>query len=154
MPDVKPLTKNGSTPRLGSGQAKLTARQLSVIDDLFAGEIDEREIFEKHRINKRVYDKWLTEENFANEFDRRIKSAHRRGELIIARFANVAAAKLVELTNSENQETSRKACLDVINYLRQNNQPSPAEQASEAEQPPDLPPELASRLLAALAASE
>jgi hypothetical protein len=137
MPDVKPLTK----------------KQFAVIDDLFAGEIDEREVFEKHRINKRVYDKWLTEENFANEFDRRIKSAHRRGELIIARFANVAAAKLVELTNSENQETSRKACLDVINYLRQKAEPGPDEQP-EADKLPDLPPELASRLLAALAASE
>jgi hypothetical protein len=145
MPDVKQLTKNGST--------KLTARQLAVIDDLFAGELNEQQVFEKHRINKRVYDKWLTEENFAGEFDRRVKSAHRQSELIIARFATVAAAKLVQLTESTNPETARKACLDVINYLRQNNQSSPAEQ-TENEQPPDLPPELASRLLAALAASE
>jgi hypothetical protein len=134
MPDVKQLTK----------------KQLSVVDDLFAGELDEQQILEKHRINKRVYDKWLAEANFAGEFDRRIKSAHRRGELIIARFANVAAAKLVELTNSENQETSRKACLDVINYLRQKAQADSDEQP-EAEKLPDLPPELASRLLAALA---
>ena len=139
MPDVKPLTK----------------KQLAVIEDLFAGELDEQQIFEKHRINKRVYDKWLAEDNFADEFDRRVKSAHRRGELIIARFANVAAAKLVELTESENQETSRKACLDVINYLRQKAEPSPDPDGQpEAEKLPDLPPELASRLLAALAASK
>jgi hypothetical protein len=131
----------------------ITRKQLAVIEDLFTGELEEQQVFEKHRINKRVYDKWLTEENFAGEFDRRIKSAHRQGELIIARFANVAAVKLVALTESTNPETARKACLDVINYLRQNNQPSPAEQ-TENEQPPDLPPELASRLLAALAASE
>lgn len=137
MPDVKPLTK----------------KQLSVIEDLFSGEVEEQQVFEKHRINKRVYDKWLTEENFAGEFDRRIKSAHRRGELIIARFANVAAAKLVQLTESENQETSRKACLDVINYLRQKTEPV-SEDQPEAEELPDLSPELASRLLAALAASE
>ena len=137
MPDVKQLTK----------------KQFAVIEDLFAGELDEQQVFEKHRINKRVYDKWLTEDNFAGEFDRRLKSAHRQSELIIARFATVAAAKLVGLTSSENQETSRKACLDVINYLRQNNQPSPAEQ-TENEQSPDLSPETASRLLAALAASE
>jgi hypothetical protein len=145
MPDIKQLTKNGST--------KLTARQLAVIDDLFAGELNEQQVFEKRRINKRVYDKWLTEENFAGEFDRRVKSAHRQSELIIARFATVAAAKLVQLTESTNPETARKACLDVINYLRQNNQSLPAEQ-TENEQPSDLPPELASRLLAALAASE
>jgi hypothetical protein len=138
MPDVKPLTK----------------KQLSVIEDLFAGELNEEQVFERHRIDKRVYDKWMTEGNFSDEFDRRLKSAHRQGELIIARFAAVAAAKLVELTESTNPETARKACLDVINYLRQNNQPSPVEQAGEAEQPTDLPPELASRLLAALAASE
>ncbi|MGD0551854.1 MAG: hypothetical protein ABSB25_04300 [Sedimentisphaerales bacterium] len=137
MPDVKQLTK----------------KQRDVIDDLFSGELDEQQIFEKHRINKRVYDKWLAEDNFADEFDRRIKSAHRRGELIIARFANVAAAKLVQLTESENQETSRKACLDVINYLRQKAEPSPDGQP-EAEKLPDLPPEVASRLLAALAQSK
>ena len=137
MPDVKQLTK----------------KQRDVIDDLFSGELDEQQIFEKHRINKRVYDKWLAEDNFADEFDRRIKSAHRRGELIIARFANVAAAKLVQLTESENQETSRKACLDVINYLRQKAEPSPDGQP-EAEKLPDLPPEVASGLLAALAQSK
>ncbi len=133
----------------------ITRKQLAVIEDLFAGELDEQQIFEKHRINKRVYDKWLAEENFAVEFDRRVKSAHRRGELIIARFANVAAAKLVQLTESENQETSRKACLDVINYLRQKAEPNPDPDGQpEAEKLPDLPPELASRLLAALAAKQ
>jgi hypothetical protein len=65
----------------------------------------------------------------------------------------VAAAKLVQLTESENQETSRKACLDVINYLRQKAEPVPDDQP-EAEKLPDLPPELASRLLAVLAANE
>jgi cell envelope opacity-associated protein A len=145
MPDVKQLTKNGST--------KLTARQLSVIDDLFAGELEEQQVFEKHKIDRRTYDKWLAEENFASEFDRRIKSAHRHGELIIARFANVAAVKLVALTESANPETARKACLDVISYLRQKVEPVPDDQP-EAGKLPDLPPELASRLLAALAASE
>jgi hypothetical protein len=131
----------------------ITRKQLAVIEDLFAGELEEQQVLDKHKIDRRVYNKWLVEDNFASEFDRRLKSAHRHGELIIARFATVAAAKLVELTESTNPETARKACLDVINYLRQNNQPSPAEQ-TENEQPPDLPPELANRLLAALAASE
>ena len=68
MPDVKPLTK----------------KQREVIEDLFANELDEQQIFEKHRINRRTYDKWLADENFAGEFDRRVKSAHRQGELVIA----------------------------------------------------------------------
>jgi hypothetical protein len=131
----------------------ITRKQLAVIEDLFAGELEEQQVFEKHKINKRVYDKWLTEENFAGEFDLRIKSAHRQGELVIARYASVAALKLVNLTQSESEETSRKACLDVINYLRQKTEPVPEDQP-EAEKLPDLSPELASRLLAALAASE
>jgi hypothetical protein len=131
----------------------ITKKQLDVIEDLFAGELNEQQVFEKHKINKRVYDKWLTEENFAGEFDRRLKSAHRQSELIIARYATLAAAKLVQLTESENQETSRKACLDVINYLRQKAEPNSDDQP-EAEKLPDLPPELASRLLSALAAEK
>jgi hypothetical protein len=128
----------------------ITKKQLTVIDDLFAGKIDEDGIFEKHKINRRTYDKWLAEENFAAEFDRRIKSAHRQGELVIARYASIAALKLVNLTESKSEETSRKACLDVINYLRQKAEPVTDEQP-EDEKLPDLSPELASKLLAALA---
>jgi hypothetical protein len=59
----------------------------------------------------------------------------------------------VQLTESANQETARKACLDIINLLRPNSEPKPAEQ-DPAEQLPDLPPELASRLLTALAGAQ
>jgi hypothetical protein len=70
--------------------------------------------------------------------------------MIIARYATSAAAKLVELTESQNPETARKACLDIINLLRPNTEPKSDEQA-EAEQTPQLSPELAGKLLAALA---
>jgi hypothetical protein len=123
-----------------------------VIEDLFAGQIDEQQVLAKHKVDRRLYDKWLADENFVGEFERRLKSAYRQSEMIIARYAAFAAAKLVQLTESENQETARKACLDIINYLRPNPEPRPDEQP-EAEQTPDLPPELASRLLAALATS-
>jgi hypothetical protein len=120
---------------------------------LFAGQIDEQQVLDKHKINKRLYDKWLADANFTEEFERRLKLAHRQSELIIAKFATVAAAKLVQLTESENQETARKACLDIINCLRPNPEPKPDEQP-EDEQASELPPELASRLLAALATSD
>jgi hypothetical protein len=128
----------------------LTKKQRAVIDDLFAGVADEKQILEKHKVSRRVFDKWLADENFKEEFERRQDYARRQSELIIVRYATFAAAKLVQLTESANQETARKACLDIINLLRPNSEPKPAEQ-DPAEQLPDLPPELASRLLTVLA---
>jgi hypothetical protein len=131
----------------------LTKKQRAVIDDLFAGVADEKQILEKHKVSRRVFDKWLADENFKEEFERRQDYARRQSELIIVRYATFAAAKLVQLTESANQETARKACLDIINLLRPNSEPKPAEQ-DPAEQLPDLPPELASRLLTALAGAQ
>jgi len=131
----------------------VTKKQRAVIEDLFAGEAGEQQVLERHKVDRRLYDKWLGDERFAEEFERRLQSARRQGELIIARYASFAAAKLVQLTESENQETARKACLDIINYLKPNAEQSPTEQP-EAEESSKLPPELASRLLAVLAASD
>jgi hypothetical protein len=134
---------------------KITKRQRDVLDDLFAGVSDEQDILEKHKVNKRLYDKWLAEGNFAAEFERRLNAARRQSDLIIARCATVAASKLVHLTESKNSETARKACLDIITLLRpdsdKSNTDAPA--CGELDEPAELPPELASRLLAALAAS-
>jgi len=131
----------------------LTKKQRAVIDDLFAGVEDEKQILEKHKVSRRVFDKWLADENFKEEFERRQDYARRQSELIIVRYATFAAAKLVQLTESANQETARKACLDIINLLRPNSESKPAEQ-DQAEQLPDLPPELASRLLTVLAGAQ
>lgn len=131
----------------------ITKKQCEVIDDLFAGVADEQQVLEKNKVSRRVYEKWQTDEFFLREFEFRLQRQHRQSEMIIARYATVAAAKLVQLTESTNPETARKACLDIINLLRPNAEMKLSEQP-DAEQPPDLPPELASRLLAALAVSE
>ena len=133
---------------------QLKKRQLAVIDDMFSGELDEQSVLAKHKVSRDVYNKWLADADFAEEFDRRIASAHRQSELIIARYAPLAAAKLVQLTESENQETARKACLDIISF--------PKIAAKEAERPDktkkdsgnpaeQLPEATVSKLLAALA---
>lgn len=128
-----------------------------MIDDLFAGQLDEQAILDKHNVSRNIYNKWLTDENFANEFDRRIAALNRQSKLITARYAPLAAARLVQLTESEKEETSRKACLDIISL------PPPAAKKSEqstelqnasAQQVPPLSDETAGRLLAALAQSE
>ena len=135
-----------------SNAKHLTRKQRDLIDDLFAGVDDEQQILKRHKVKRRLYENWMSDKIFIAEFERRLDSARRQGDLILARFASVAAAKLVELTESENQETARKACLDIINLLRPNSLPGPAEQV-ESEQTQELTPELSSRLLAALAAN-
>ena len=135
----------------------LKKRQLAVIEDMFDGELDEQAVLAKHKVSRNVYDKWLADADFVEEFDRRISRAHRQSELIIARYAPLAAAKLVQLTESENQETARKACLDIISLPKIG--PQKTEQSNKATKESDnpaeqLPDETASRLLAALAEAE
>ncbi len=137
----------------------LSKRQLAVIDDLFADELDEQAVLDKHRVSRNVYNKWLTDEGFQAEFARRISGAHLASEALIARYCLVAAAKLVQLTESENQETARKACLDIISSPKASAGPQAAkkaeqtnkEQKSDEGQTEQLSAETASRILAALA---
>lgn len=133
---------------------KLTQRQLAVIEDLFAGELDEQAVLNKHNVTPSRYEQWLAEEQFAEQFEERISRAVRQSRMILARYAPLAAAKLVELTQCEKEETVRKTCLDIIalhtpaaaNAARA--VPSPNEASRVAS---ELSPETASRLLAALA---
>jgi hypothetical protein len=132
----------------------LSKRQLAVINDIFAGELDEGAVLAKHKVSRSRYSRWLADEIFGAEFDRRVASAHRQSAALIARYAPLAAAKLVELVGSDKEETARKACLDIISL--------PALSAKRAEQPnggegagtretEQLPAKVCSRLLAALA---
>jgi hypothetical protein len=92
----------------------LTRRQLAVIEDLVGGEIDEPQLIEKHRLTRRLYRMWMREDNFIEELSLRMGSAHKQSVFILARYAPVAAAKLIRLTESDKGETVRKACLDII----------------------------------------
>jgi len=139
---------------------QLTKRQLAVIEDLFAGELDEQAVLDKHKISRNVYNKWLADECFAEQFNECIARAYRQSELIIARYAPLAAAKLVQLTESDKEETARKACLDIISRALFSPQVYPGgsnpqinlvAKHLDSQFPPDLPAETASRLLAALA---
>lgn len=135
-------------------QKQLTKRQFAVIDDLFGGELDEQAVLDKHKVSRNVYNKWLADGGFYAEFDRRIDSARRQGELIITKYTSLAATKLVQLTESESQETARKACLDIISLppaaAKKPQTPSETKPAGEQEQP-QLSDQTVSRLLAALA---
>ena len=93
---------------------ELSKKQLAVIDDLFSGELDEQAVLEKHKVNRNIYNRWLADDLFVSEFDLKIMSAHRQSAVLIAKYAPLAATKLVQLTGSDKEETARKACMDII----------------------------------------
>lgn len=132
---------------------QLSKRQLAVIDDLFSGELDEQSVLARHKVSRRLYERWQSEQDFADEFSRRIAALNRRGEFIIAGYVSPAAAKLIQLTESENQETARKACLDIISLAAKPlSGKSDSRKIGETENSPEqLPPATAAKLLAALA---
>jgi len=131
-------------------QKRLSKRQLAVIDELFAGGMDEAEVLQRYKLSTRLYREWLADKLFADELKFRIESAKRAGELIIARYTPVAAAKLVGLIDSDKAETVRRACLDIMSAGRQQDTAT-TDSAPSNESRPDLPPDLASKLLELLA---
>ena len=132
----------------------LSKKQLAVMEDLFSGELNEQAVLDKHKVSRNVYNRWLADGLFASEFDHRIMSAHRQSAALIARYAPLAAAKLVQLTESDKEETARKACLDIISLPalldKRIGQPSEP-QTAETQQLQQITEQTASRLLAALA---
>ncbi len=136
---------------------KLSKKQLAVIDDFFGGELDEQAVLEKHKVNRNIYNRWLADELFVSEFDRRVMSAHRQSAALIAKYAPLAAAKLVQLTESEKEETARKACMDIISLpalLEKRIIQQGELQTAETQPPQQLTEQAAGRLLAALAQVE
>ena len=134
----------------------LTKKQLSMLDDLFNGDLDEHEVLLKHKLSRNIYNKWLSEEGFAERFSHYINGLNRQSELLIARYATLAAVKLVDLTESENQETARKACLDIISFSLAKKTVSKVKGDGKGVKEADkraarLPTKTARRLLAALA---
>ena len=132
----------------------LSQRQLTVLDDLFNSELDEQAVLDKHKVRRSTYDRWLADKVFAERFKQYVNGLKRRSELLMAKYSQLAAAKLVQLTGSEKAETARKACLDIISVPKIANSrdeqadKAPKESSQQAEQLSDA---TASKLLAALA---
>lgn len=92
----------------------LSTRQHKTIEELFSDKPDEQAVLDKYNISRTLYNKWLIDETFTEQFDKRIAASYRQSAAIIARNAPLAAAKLVKLTDSDKPETARKVCLNII----------------------------------------
>lgn len=137
---------------------QLSKRQLSVIEDLFSGELNEPEVLKKHKVSRHIYNRWQRDEVFTGEFELRLAGLRRQSELIIAGYAVLAAAKLVELTGSKEGETARKACLDIMSLPKLSGKKSGgASNSKESEEKlieGSFTAAKASRVLAALSEAE
>ena len=145
----------------------LSTRQIGLIGDLFGGKMGEEAALKKHHVSRKLYNKWLTESAFAEQFDRRIAGLYRQNALQIARNASEAMEELMKLVKGDEgkkgekevkvvkDETARKACLDIIKmYLspRQTARPKTlSKKAPVPPEPPKLSSKTASKLLAVLA---
>ena len=128
---------------------RLSARQLAVIDELFASETSEQDVLAKCKVSRKLYGRWLTDETFTAELDRRMAEAYKRSALLIARHAPKAADRLLALTKCNKEETARKACLDIITPPGTGRTTDAAETSPAGS--PKLTPETAGKLLAVLA---
>ncbi len=131
---------------------QLTRRQSALIEGLFAGQLEEQAVLDKHDVSRRLYFKWLADEAFAELLNRQVAVAYRRSKLLIARQAPTVASTLVGLTKCGKEETARKACLDII--CPNSSIHSAETSAAPDGRPPEstqISPQAAGRLLAALA---
>jgi hypothetical protein len=139
----------------------LSTKQLAVIDDLFEGRMEEPDMLKRHNISRKLYDRWLADEDFNNHLDRRMVWEYRRCEFMLAYYARVAASNLVRLTDADPKqpESARKACIDIITMranLLAGSRSSvaaslPADNPGLLPESMSLAPETAGKLLAVLA---
>lgn len=133
----------------GKQKSRLSPRQLEVIDELCIAELSEAKILEKYGISYTIYRRWLSMENFSEEMDFRMGAARRQSQFIVAKFASHVASKLIELTESEKEETARKACVDIIRMPAIVSGLNQKEEHDSSEVP--ITQETATRILASLA---
>jgi hypothetical protein len=128
----------------------LSDKQRAVINDMFQNGLTEPETLEKHNISPCRYRRWLEKGLFPQEINDRFEAAVRQSKVVMARWLPLTAERLAQLTISEKDETARKACLDVISLHTSETAQKTVEEVKPKELP-QLSPEKASKLLAALA---
>ncbi len=56
----------------------LTRRQLAVLDKLFDSDANEQDVLKTCKVESMLFNKWLTEPAFIEQFDKHIAAARRR----------------------------------------------------------------------------
>ncbi|MDD5458612.1 MAG: hypothetical protein PHF37_04405 [Phycisphaerae bacterium] len=126
--------------------SQLNARQRRIIKALLEGKLDEDAILKRCEVSRATYDLWFDNELFRAELGKRLAAIRRRNEARLEVFMATAAAKLVQLTESKNQETARKACLDIIKMNTASKQKCTDKNDKKRQETHSLDPETAKKL--------
>ncbi len=130
--------------------AKLTKIQLNALDELYGNGGDELAVQEKFNIKYSVWQKWMSDYYFTSEIDIRLATLQRQTDIMLAKFKPMAMALLMGLCQSQNEETSRKACAELLCIKFSSSAP-----IRDINQPPEpdeqITDEMASKILAVLA---
>ena len=95
---------------------KSKAKKRSVVlDALFSDCGDHMQILAGHGVSCEELNRMMANDpSFSAEIDRRIAAEWQRASAVIATWAYRSAIKLVQLTEDDDPETARKACLDLM----------------------------------------
>lgn len=131
---------------------RVSRRQSALIDELFGGKLNEREVLERHKVGRQLYDRWLADGQFVEQLNRRIVAGHRESIFLIAGNAWSAAVSLLRLAECGKEETARKASLDVITLNKSAAIAGiPTTPGAKTEEAAPISAQKASQLLAVLA---
>jgi len=125
----------------------ITENQTDALDELYANGGDESAVQAKFNISRNVWQSWLDNHYFTAEMNARHDSLQRQADIMLAKFKPIAMAVLISLCQSQNEEVSRKACVELLNLKFQFDEKK-VQQPEDNEQ---LSPETASKMLALLA---
>lgn len=92
----------------------LTKKQREVAKAVYEGQFSETELAERFGITVRQLHKWSQSEGFKQELALLCAVAERETRFIINRYGPIAAAKLVELLDSDKDDTARRTALDMV----------------------------------------
>jgi hypothetical protein len=92
----------------------LSEKKWAVLQDLFYSELDEIAVLKKHNVSRTTYERWLRQKLFSRQFRQYSASLARRTALAVAKAETEVAARLVEITRSQKEESARKACRQVL----------------------------------------
>lgn len=134
----------------GKVRKAITKKQLDIIDEWFINGRDEAAVLQKYNIPQKIWKRWLADKSFDAAITDKLKSAQRQSQILISQYVPMAAAKLIQLCGSDKEETSRRACLDILALQAGNDQPKEAD-VDDDEEKTTLDDETASKILATLA---
>jgi hypothetical protein len=127
----------------------LSKKQLMALDEFFESGGDESSVLKKHNITMALWLKWNNSVPFVKEICRRIEMLKLQSDILISKYKPYAISQLLAQCKSENNETARKACVDLMGFVLNGKMPEPVEDTPT----PVLDNETASKMLELLAES-